>query len=331
MKTNIDQELLLARLQDEAKALRGDKRALLGRLRKMERELNASLAIDGVHTTRINPIRSRFSSEATAVILASDWHLEEEVKLGSVSGLNEHTLEISKERSVKFFQSTARLIKIFGKDIPIRHAVLWLGGDFITSSIHEENVETALLLPIDAVIEAQNRIASGIQFLLDNTDCDWVIPCSCGNHTRITEKQRHATEQGNNLETFMYYALANHFKGSKRVRFILPQGYHTYLPVYSYTLRFHHGHSIKYGGGIGGLFIPTFKAISQWNKGRTADWDFFGHWHQVKDGGNFVTNGSLIGYSSYALSIKADFEKPRQVFCLIDKNRGRTVTTPIVV
>lgn len=327
----IDQELRITRLEDDLKSLRGDKKQLLARLRLTERELNASMHMKAVKTTRILPIHSALTSEATAVILASDWHLEESVKSGSVSGLNSHDLAISKARSDKFFITAARLINVFKRDIPIPHAVLWLGGDFITGNIHEENVETALLLPIDAVIEAQNRLASGIQYLLDSTDCEWVIPCSCGNHSRLTHKQRHATEQGNSLEMFMYYALANHFKGNRRVRFILPQGYHTYLPVYDYMLRFHHGHSIKYGGGIGGLFIPTFKAISQWNKARNADYDFFGHWHQVKDGGSFVTNGSLIGYSAYALSIKADFEKPRQVFCLIDKNRGRTITTPIIV
>lgn len=272
----IEQELQISRLTDELKSLRGDKKSLLARLRRMEKELSASLQISEISTAKISPIRSRYSSEATAVFLASDWHLEEEVRSGSVSGLNEHNLEISKQRSTNFFQTAVKLVRIFRRDIPIRHSILWLGGDFITGNIHEENVETALLLPIDAIIEAQNRIASGIEFLLDHTDCDWIIPCSCGNHSRFTHKQRHATEQGNSLETFMYYALANHFKGNRRVRFILPQGYHTYVPVYDYTLRFHHGHGLKYQGGIGGLFIPAFKAISQWNKGRNADWDFFG-------------------------------------------------------
>lgn len=327
----IEQELNLARLQDELKALRGDKKKLIAHLRRLESDLSASLNFKGVHTTRIKPIKSHYASEATAVILASDWHLEEKVVSGTVSGLNEYNLEISKARGEQFFTTVARMINVFGKDIPIRHAILWLGGDFITGNIHEENVETALLLPIDAIIEAQNRLASGIEYLLANTECDWVIPCSAGNHSRITKLQRHATEQGNNLETFMYYALANHFKNNKRVRFILQDGYHTYVPVYKFTLRFHHGHGLNYAGGIGGLFIPTFKAISQWNKGRVADYDFFGHWHQVKDGGSFITNGSLIGYNAYALSIKADYERPRQVFCLIDKNRGKTVTCPIVV
>ena len=91
------------------------------------------------------------------------------------------------------------------------------------------------------------------------------------------------------------------------------------MDIYDYKIRLHHGDSMRYGGGIGGLFIPAFKAISQWDKQIRADWTFFGHFHQLKDGGNFVSNGSLIGFSPYAIRIKADYEKPKQAFLILDK------------
>jgi len=103
------------------------------------------------------------------------------------------------------------------------------------------------------------------------------------------------------------------------------------MDVYGRTLRLHHGHAIRYQGGVGGLFIPTYKAIAQWNLGRRAHLDAFGHFHQTKDGGSFLTNGSLIGYNAFALSIKADFELPRQTLILLDKTRGRTCSWPILV
>ena len=40
-------------------------------------------------------------------------------------------------------------------------------------------------------------------------------------------------------------------------------------------------------------------------------------------------NGSLAGYSPYALSIKADYNEPSQVFFLMDKKRGKTIVAPI--
>jgi hypothetical protein len=54
-----------------------------------------------------------------------------------------------------------------------------------------------------------------------------------------------------------------------------------------------------------------------------------GHFHQLFDGGRFIVNGSLIGYDSFALSIKASYEKPKQVMFLMDRKRGRTFTCPI--
>jgi hypothetical protein len=128
----------------------------------------------------------------------------------------------------------------------------------------------------------------------------------------------------------MYHNLANHFKNEKRIRFLIPRGYLSYVDVAGFVMRFHHGHAIKYGGGIGGIFISAFKAISQWDKAKRADLDVFGHFHQVKDGGKFISNGSLVGYNAYALRIKADFEKPKQVFFLVDHARKeKTTTCPI--
>jgi hypothetical protein len=51
----------------------------------------------------------------------------------------------------------------------------------------------------------------------------------------------------------------------------------------------------------------------------------------MRDGGNFVSNGSIIGHNAYAISIKADYEKPRQTLVLIDKKRGKTIVAPILV
>ena len=126
----------------------------------------------------------------------------------------------------------------------------------------------------------------------------------------------------------MFHHLASQFK-DPRVKFIIEDSYHTYLDILGMTVRFHHGHDIRYQGGVGGLTIPVNKAIAQWNKGKKANLDVFGHWHTRFDGGNFICNGSLIGYNAYAISIKASYEKPTQVFFLIDRKRGKTLMAPI--
>jgi hypothetical protein len=178
-----------------------------------------------------------------------------------------------------------------------------------------------------ALLFAQNLIVSGIEFHPRAQRYKLVIPCHSGNHARTT-KTRFGAENGHSLEYLMYVHLAAHFRNEPRVEFRVADGYHSFLDIYGKKIRFHHGHAINYQGGIGGIFIPAFKAISQWDKANSADLDVFGHFHQCKDGGKFICNGSLIGYNAYALSIKADYEPPKQTLFLIDKKRGRTCTWP---
>lgn len=293
--------------------------------------LGATTALEkGLETYEIVPQHGQGTSEGTVVVLASDWHCEEKVA-GEVGGLNEYNLDIATTRTTKFFQSLLRLTRLLQQDIKIETVILALLGDFISNDIHEEFADLVALTPMHALVFAQNAIISGIDFLLNHSTVKLMIPCHSGNHARTTKTTRFSAENGHSLEYLMYLHLATHYRNEPRVAFIIPDGYHSYMQVYDETLRFHHGHAIKYAGGIGGIFIPTYKAISQWEKGRHATLDCFGHFHQMKDGGNFLCNGSLIGYSGFALAIKADYEKPRQTMFLLDKKRGRTCTWPILV
>lgn len=304
-----------------------------GDVRRMRRELDlvaevASLEIDPIV---IEPKQPSGKAEGTVVVLASDWHVEERVNPATISYQNDYNLDIARARAEKFFRATLRLTKLLQQDIKVDNMILALLGDFITNQIHgAENAESNQLTPNMAVEFAQNLIVGGIEYLLEGSDLTITVPCHSGNHARTTLRTRFAQENGHSLEYLMYRHIATHFKGESRIRFQISDGYHSYAEVYGKTIRFHHGHAVNYQGGVGGLFIPAFKAISQWDKMRQADLDCFGHFHQHKDGGKFVSNGSLIGFNSYALSIKADYEQPKQTLLLFDKDRGRTCTWPIL-
>lgn len=304
----------------------------LQRIDQQERELHALGALkSGLETFKIEPRKGNGTSEGTVVLVASDWHVEENVG-AEVGGLNRYNVEIAQARATQFFQASLRLTRLLHQDIQIHTLVLALLGDFITNDIHDaENAEINELHPTHAIVTAQNFLISGIEFLLNNSKYSLVIPCHSGNHGRTTKTTRFAAENGHSLEYLMYLHLQAYFRNEPRVQFIVPPGMHSYVDVYGQTIRFHHGHALKYQGGVGGLYIPVNKAIAQWNKGLRADLDIFGHWHQLKDGGNFICNGSLIGYNAYALAQKFDFEAPKQALLLLDKKRGRTCTWPILV
>jgi hypothetical protein len=229
-----------------------------------------------------------------------------------------------------FFQSSVRLTKLLQQDIRIDNMVLALLGDFISGDIHEEVEEVCQLPPMEAIVFAQNMITGGIEYILANTKLHLTIPCHSGNHGRTTKTSRFAAENGHSLEYLMYRYLSAYFRSEPRVTFQVAEGPHSYVEVYGKTLRLQHGHMVKYGGGVGGIYIPVNKAIDKWNMGRKADLDIFGHFHQQVDGNNFMCNGSLIGYNSFALSIKAPYDVPKQTLLLMDKKRGRTCTWPIL-
>lgn len=305
-------------------------REALARIEELEAQLTASARFSTTTgTLRIAPKKSSRTSEATAVMVASDWHAEERVG-PEVGDLNRHDLTIAERRAQQFFANGLRLVSIVGRDVDITTVVVALLGDFISNAIHDELVELNQLTPIEALSTVQGWLISGFEFALAQSRYAFVVPCHSGNHARTTDTTRFGTEHGHSLEHLMYRHLAAYFRHEPRLQFMIPEGMHSYVQVYDQTIRFQHGHAIKYGGGVGGIYIPVNKAIAQWNKAKRADLDVFGHFHQLRDGGNFVCNGSQIGYNSYALSIKADYESPRQAFFLLDKKRGKTFTAPIL-
>ena len=327
----VDQDREKRRAVSELSHLRKRYNDALTTIERQESELRAMNVLEqGRETFTITPTQGHRTSEGTAVIVASDWHVEENVG-AETGGLNVYNLDIAKQRAEKFFQGGLRLVNLLQQDITINTVILALLGDFISNDIHEEFLDTNELTPMHAIVAAQNFLLSGIEFLLANSQVNLVIPCHSGNHARTTRTTRFSSENGHSIEYLMYLYLAAYFRKEPRVTFIIPEGMHSYLQVYDTTIRFHHGHATRYQGGIGGIYIPVNKSIAQWNKARHADLDVFGHFHQLRDGGNFICNGSLIGYNAFALSIKADYEKPRQALFLLDRKRGRTCTWPIFV
>lgn len=321
-----------AKLKTELTDYKAKYKAALDSVESLDAQLGWLRAIrEGVDTTyRIQPREGLGTSEVTPIVLASDWHSEEIVKPAQVSGLNEFNLDIFERRCTKFWQGMLRLIQMWNRDVKITTVVLALLGDFITGQIHEaENAENNALLPMDAIINVQNKIIAGLDFALNNSAYDFIIVCKVGNHTRTTKKVRAASENGHSLESLMYTFLASYYRGQSRIKFVIDDGYHTYVDVYDKVCRFHHGHAIQYQGGVGGLYIPGKKKCAQWNKARPAHRDFFGHFHQDLNDTMFTCNGSLIGYNSYAVRIGAEYEPPKQSIVLVDKRRGFTGKWPI--
>jgi hypothetical protein len=278
--------------------------------------------------------RREFSSnqrEATALVLASDWHVEETVTREQTSGRNEFNLQIAEYRIGRFFNGIKWLLEKERGKFLIRDVILALIGDFITGYIHEELEESNGCAPIEAVIFVRNAVASGIRELLaDGSIATITIPCRQGNHGRTTKKVRASTGYKNSYEWLMYYWLKTEFANEPRVRFSLVAGSHDYVRVYDKLIHFTHGdEGARYEGGIMGISVPVMKQIARWNQIMPADLHCVGHFHQRRDFGQVLVNGSLIGTTAYGQ--RFGYEPPEQQFALIDSKRWVSSVSPIWV
>lgn len=293
-----------------------------------DRRLDHALAIRKHEGVRQVEIKARAGvSQSTAFIIGSDWHVEETIDPSTVGDANSYNLGIAEKRIDAFFQNGYRLVEIQRAGTDIDDLVLGLLGDHMTGYIHEELQESNGLSPTQTILWLKPRIIGGIRALAKNFKRVTVV-CTIGNHGRTTLKKRVSTSYKNSFEWMMYHDLAEKFDGTN-VRFEITNGYHAWVKCYDYPIRFHHGDSIRYKDGIGGLTIPAMKKIAKWNTERAAYLDVFGHWHQYFDGGKFISNGCLIGYSPFAVMIGAPYEPPSQAFFLINRDRGKTIVAPI--
>lgn len=315
-------------------------RAEHGRLIEMlreERERNAFLA--AVHADESTPTIRRVERksglrEMTAVALASDWHVEETIPAVKAGYRNEYNLEIAEASIERFFNGIVDLVehhRASGR-VSINSVVLALMGDLMTGYIHEELLETNAMSPIETALWLKPRLIDGMHTLLECLDLrKLLVPCSYGNHGRTTPKSRISTGAENSYEWLLYRMIEQDFADDDRVEFDTSPTPHQYVDVYGHTLHFHHGDSLKYMGGVGGLGIPLLKAKPAWDEVRYSTVSHIGHFHQQRDYGRAMVNGSLIGFGPYSQWIKAGFEPPQQTFYLFDSKRGKCHSTALWV
>lgn len=275
--------------------------------------------------------RASGQREATAVVLCSDWHVEETVDREKTNGLNEYNLDIAERRIVKLTEGLLWLTEMNRTKMHVRDLVLWLGGDLMTGALHEDLAETNGLSTTETILWLQVKITGMIDWLLEAGKFEQiVVVTSIGNHGRLFKKPRIATAAENSYEWLLYKTLQAHYLDEPRIKWSVSKAPLTYLRVYDQMLRFTHGDLIRYAGGVGGFSVPIFKALHGWNQGVHADVTIMGHFHSLTFHENFVVNGSLIGTNSFSMSIKAS-DKPRQAFFLMDSEHGKTGMFPIWV
>jgi hypothetical protein len=313
--------------QKEYRDFRAEHSALVSENEAMRKELDTVRKLSAPPNVIVYKKPKHLREDAVACMVASDWHVEEPVDAESVNGLNSYSLEVARSRGENFFKNGLRLTDICARDSKVGTILLSALGDFFTNYLHEENREMNDLPPEEAARFAQDILASGISYWLKESGYRIIVDCVAGNHGRMTEKRRAANHAGTSLETYMYHSLARSFDGNPRVEFKVARSKMLYRSFFErLVIREIHGDDIGYQGGIGGVTIPIRKKIASWDKGIRASITVMGHFHQLLHGGDFIVNGSLIGFSPYSQSLGATPEEARQAFYLATARNGGEVS-----
>lgn len=319
-----------ARLRAELAALRAKYKVAVEQI-EAEKEANQLAAgLAGLKARRAAPrLPHDPRSPVTAILVCSDWHVEEYVDPDTVatpSGEkgNHYTTEIAERRVHEVTRRAIALIEHEAGLAKIGRVVVAALGDFITGALHDD-VQTTLP-PLAATRFAGELLTGVIESFADRYK-EVIVPCCVGNHGRTVKKPTTRTDLNYEHNLYLTMEAANK---RKNVRYQITGGYHNWLDLDGFRVRMHHGESIKSNGAIGGISIAANKRIAMWNRRDAASLDIFGHHHQFGWAyGRYVSNASLIGWNSFANLIGAEWQPPSQTLVLIDPRRGVTKAFPV--
>jgi hypothetical protein len=324
--TQLAADAELARLRSEVASLKGRYKAALQQIDRERERADSLVQLRGIEPAAVRNSRNAKGTKhaATMVVLLSDIHCEEVVRPETVNGLNEFNLDVCDARLAELWQRFFAMLEHERQLCRIDRVCVWLGGDLISGMIHPELAEENSLHPLAAKRWIGSRLRGFIDAASERVK-EIVVATSCGNHGRTTEKLR-TNEADTSYEHDLYLTMQAEER-KKNVRWQIGEGHLNYVDLDGFRVRFCHGHAIRYQGGIGGIHVPLNKAIAAWDSTTRADLTCIGHWHQFSWGrsGRYVTNGSVIGHSAYAIRIKANYEPPCQAAFVIDHGR-REVT-----
>lgn len=259
------------------------------------------------------------------VALASDWHTCEVVSLKQTGGINEHSREIGEERAWRWAKALATMVKREQETCDVESLVVWLGGDFLVNNgLHYKSEHACEYSPPDESRIVRDLLAQILGYLRAELDVPRIVlPTSWGNHDRSTIKMVPGHAGDYSHAQAIYRDLAGWFAADPTFDFRISEAEWLELDVHGYPLLFHHGHAIRYGGGVGGLAVPLLRIVGRLK----SDYNFrtlnIGHHHQrnVVQGGTAFCNGSLVGPNGYSRDLGLPSERAAQVAYTIDLER----------
>jgi hypothetical protein len=165
-----------------------------------------------------------------------------------------------------------------------------------------------------------------------------MVTVTPGNHGRTTEKTHAKRMAALSYDILVGNILAREFASDANVTVNVASGADIVFPLFGWSILQTHGDSMGTGGGHGfaGPELPIVRGgkrikLSGFATGEHYDVILTAHYHTSSNPGTVLANGSMVGYSEYAVRIRGVPEPPQQWLALVHERWGLRERVPIVL
>lgn len=261
-------------------------------------------------------------NRAAGLLTISDIHAGEKIAGEETNGVNFYDLDVCRARLRQLFDATIRILPRWASDCTLTGIFVALNGDLISGDIHDELRRTNALTSNEQVWFVADELAAGLQKLADAFGNVFVC-VTPGNHGRTTLKTHSKGTAALSYDTMVGESLRRYFERDKRVTIAVSPSRDAVFKIFDWNVfQTHHDAGGGGGQGFAGPMLPIVR------KGKSIEWMsaqsrlFYdvmltGHFHTSGNFGKILSNGSVVGYSEFARSIRASPEPAQQWLALI--------------
>ena len=278
--------------------------------------------INYVHVIKNVDLGAIERKEGTAVLHLSDLHYGEVVQFGEVV----YDCAIAERRLSSIISQFCGIVKDYGS------AVVFINGDMINGSIHDEFKNTNELLTIDAVLRLSKILAESLILIREHMAADGLLDVvfTVGNHSRILPGPVYYK---NKVKENWEYLLGMLVQRELHETDIKVEVANTPSIIYNIEdLRFAvtHGDCFKsinnIKQGVAKFYEMNLSSVGGF------DHILIGHFHttSIQDGlgGKIFVNGSFKGYDEYSVNKLYSISKPEQTCLLVN---GKNISNIIIL
>lgn len=339
------------RFEQNEKTLKSQLKDLTKRLAAAEDHRNSIL---GLSFDPVEPISKPWvfqqgeRGKQAAVLHLSDTHEGEVVNLEEMMGVNKFDKEIARKRFARVFSTAITLTTEAwpASDGAPHRVYCLLGGDMISGhGLHPELAETDYGTAYEQCKSAANNISAGaLRWSIElkehwGHEVEIIFVSVPGNHGRMTiGKPRSKLAALQSYDTLVYDFVESGLRSHQGFKFYSTRAFDAYFNIVGWPTLLTHGDRMSAGGGTGFIgpaanIVKGHKKIimTEAQQRRSVRFIFSGHFHTRVITPWGFGNGSMVGYSEFAKSIRADAEPALQNFVVLHERLGLLREQPIVV